>query len=720
MASSLVIAAKELANKLLGVSRRPSGELALDHAADTAAIVTQLDNSQAIQAACYLVEAIAFLDKPAELLSKNFDKSVAALAIETYHLIELERKLLQADQTSDSSVLAKMQTENVRKMLLAFGHDLRVVLLRLASRLQTLRFYAKQVSAGSSQLPKRLAQETLGIFAPLANRLGLSQIKWELEDLSFRFLEPETYKTIANLLAQKRHDRISKTDSLKNQLQKGLVKEGIEAEVYARPKHIYSIVKKMRGKNLPFERVFDIRAMRVLVASTDQCYRALAYIHNHFTPIVEEFDDYIARPKANGYQSLHTVVRDLADGQPIEIQIRTHAMHEYAEQGVAAHWAYKEAGVKGYSGVQANGEYELKIATLRALLAWKQEVDTSTLKDRIYVFTPQATIIDLPQGATPLGFAYQLHTELGHRCRGATVDGILVPLNTKLENGQTVMITAAKEGGPSRDWLNASLGFLASSRAKGKVRAWFNEKAQDQTIARGRGAVEKLLQREGKVAIKHDELASQLGFNSADALFESVGKEEFSLKTIEEHFKPSPEVVTSDEHLLLKVNNANHKKPVAALNHGVLVVGIDSLLTHFAKCCKPIPPDAISGFVTKGKGVSVHRSQCANFLQLAAREAERVIDVSWQAPQSHKDTKLTYLVDVSVSATERSGLLRDIYEVFAATKLRVVSVRSQVRRQTNDVITHLVFVLAVSDASQLSIVLSSLPKVSGVHSCRRR
>ena len=358
--------------------------------------------------------------------------------------------------------------------------------------------------------------------------------------------------------------------------------------MYGRPKHIYSIVKKMRGKSLDFEQVLDVRALRVIVPDVKDCYAALAWVHARFSPILEEFDDYIARPKPNGYQSLHTVVRDAA-GRPIEIQIRTQPMHEHAEHGVAAHWAYKEAGQKGYAGVSASAAYDTKIAVLRQLLAWERDLAGSVeglFEDRVYVLTPQAAIVELPQGATPVDFAYSLHTNLGHRCRGARVDGAMVPLNTPLKNGQTVEIVAAKEGGPSRDWLNPELGFLASHRGRSKVRAWFNERLRHETEARGRDLVERLLQREGRTAIKLEDLAAQLGFKSAEDLFFVVGKDEFSLRNIELLLHPHAPPPSEDEVLLARKSRPG---PAKAPKGGVLVVGVDSLMTQLAKCCKPAP-----------------------------------------------------------------------------------------------------------------------------------
>jgi len=483
--------------------------------------------------------------------------------------------------------------------------------------------------------------------------------------------------------------------------------------VQGRPKHIYSIVKKMRGKALDFAHVYDVRALRIIVHSVPDCYAALSWVHSRFTPVTEEFDDYIAKPKANGYQSLHTIVRD-AEGRPIEIQIRTQAMHEHAEHGVAAHWAYKEAGSKGYAGVTADSAYDAKIAVLRQLLAWERDLSgpqqaQGVFEDRIYVLTPDAAIVELPQGATAVDFAYSVHTNLGHRCRGARVDGVMVPLNTALKNGQTVEIVAAKEGGPSRDWLNTELGFIASPRARSKVRAWFNAQATHETVARGREAVEKLLQREGRTAIKLDDLAAQLGFASAEALFEVVGKDEFSLRSIEAVLRPAEPPAAPDEQALLK-----KFKSEGGTRGGVLVVGVDSLLTQLAKCCKPAPPDEIRGFVTRGKGVSVHRADCVNLRQLITQHGERVIEVQWGRPKGGEAA--LYPVDVSVEASDRQGLLRDVLEVFAKEKLNVIGAQTQ----TIKGVAWMTLTVEIADSSRLGKVLGVVAALPGVRTARRR
>ncbi|WP_404303207.1 RelA/SpoT family protein [Alicycliphilus denitrificans] len=706
-----LVRARAFAEPLLVGEALETGENTLAHADAVAAILKQLGGSETMQAAAYLVYTCAHLNKPEEVIAKAFGSNFAALAVETTKLMQVQTQAREAQVAGLQVDDAATQNENVRKMLLAFSRDLRVVMLRLASRLQTLRYYA----ATKRPVSPAIAREAQQVFAPLANRLGIWQMKWELEDLAFRFLEPDTYKEVARLLDEKRVERELYMEQLRARLESELRAHSISASVTGRPKHIYSIVKKMRGKSLDFDQVFDIRALRVIVPSVKDCYAALSWVHSQFASIEAEFDDYIARPKPNGYQSLHTVVRDEA-GRAIEIQIRTQAMHDHAEHGVAAHWAYKEAGTKGYAGVSAASEYDAKIAVLRQLLAWERDLvgsasRSSLFEDRIYVLTPEASVVELPQGATPVDFAYAVHTSVGHRCRGARVDGAMVPLNTPLQNGQTVEISTVKEGRPSRDWLNPELGYLVSHRAKAKVRAWFNAQATHATVARGRELVEKLLQREGKTALKHDDLAAQLGFKSAEALFEMVGKDELSLRSIESLLRP-PEPVAPAPDLLVRKARASD----GAHKGGVLVVGVDSLMTQLAKCCKPAPPDDIRGFVTRGKGVSVHRADCRNFREMAVRNAERVIEVQWGKPQRQTPGAAVYPVDVAVEASDRQGLLRDISEVFAREKTNVIGVQTQSVKGT----AWMTFTVEVSDAGRLSKVLGIVASVQGVRSARRR
>ena len=666
--SDILAKARAFAEPLIASEVLDTGENILVHADAVAAILAEMGGSVAMQTAIYLVYACPHLNKPEEVIAKAFGPNLAQLAMQTNQLVHVQRLPRASEghsQGPDNTPLSpRLQTENVRKMLLAFSRDLRVVMLRLASRLQTLRHFA----ATKMPVPPALARESLQVFAPLANRLGIWQIKWELEDLAFRFLEPATYKSLS------------------------------------------------------FDRVFDIRALRVVVPTVADCYQVLSWVHEQFTPIAEEFDDYIAKPKANGYQSLHTVVRD-ADGGPIEVQIRTQAMHEHAEHGVAAHWAYKEAGAKGYTGVSANSEYDTKIAVLRQLLAWERDLSgaaqdtepgaekgSGLFDDRIYVLTPEAAVVELPQGATPIDFAYTVHTNLGHRCRGAKVDGVMVPLSTTSSNGQTVEITAIKEGGPSRDWLNPELGYLASPRARAKVRAWFNAQISSETIARGRESVEKFLQRLGRTAIRLEDLASQLGFKSAEGLFEVVGKDEYSLRNIEVLLNPPETTQEPEEYFQKRFKGASARKS----SSGVLVVGVDSLLTQLSRCCKPAPPDAISGFVTRGKGVSIHRQDCSNFRELATRHGERVIDVRWGDAKGA--VAAMYPVDVAVEAFDRQGLLRDISEVFAKEKMNVIGVQTQSVKG----MAWMTFTVEISDAVSLNKVLGSVRGVKGVKAARRR
>jgi GTP pyrophosphokinase len=721
--------ARSFAVPLLEGSLLDSGENVLAHADAVAAILQAIGASPSLRAASYLVYAADHLGKPDEAIAKAFGESLAGLVTHARKLLALQRA---AQGAQVGAAQRPQQTERVRKMLLAFSRDLRVVLLRLASRLQTLRWYA----ATKEPVPHEIAAESLQVFAPLANRLGIWQVKWELEDLAFRFLEPEHYRSVARQLDEKRAEREARVERLRRRLGDDLAARGIRAQVQGRPKHIYSIWKKMQNKRLGFDRVLDVRALRVVVPDVPACYAVLGRVHELFRAVPGELDDYIARPKANGYQSLHTVVED-EDGKPVEIQIRTEAMHEHAEHGISAHWAYKEAGVKGHAGVAASGTFEQRVAearlvVLRQLLAWErdavaadEEAEGGTadreatgkptaagvFDDRIYVFTPQAAIVELTAGSTPVDFAYAVHTDLGHRCRGAKVDGAMVPLNTALKSGQMVEIVAAKGGGPSLDWLNAELGYLQSPRARAKVRAWFNAQAQSATVARGREAVEKLLQREGKTAVKLDDLASRLGFKSADALFEVVGKDELSLRAIENLLRPAEPLPTPDEQIA-----ARRARPAAEARGGVLVVGVESLLTVLAKCCRPAPPDDVRGFVTRGKGVAVHRATCTNFRQMAARSPERVIPVAWGAANA----AAAYPVDVTVEAQDRQGLLRDIAEVFAKEKMNVIATATQSRKGAGGETAGMTFTVEVADTARLAAVLALVARVSGVRSVRRR
>lgn len=709
MAAGIRAQARAFAAPLL-VDRAPnSGENLLAHADAVADILAGIGSSETVQAAAYLGYATAGLSKPEIVLENAFGADLARLAMESARLERVQERSRAASggDAAHDSERAMRQTEVVRKMLLAFSRDLRVVLLRLASRLQTLRYCA----AVRQPVPVDILHEARDVLAPLANRLGLWQIKWQMEDLVLRTEEPDIYREVARQLRQKRTEREAAIERRRAEIQAGLKQAGLDAEVSGRPKNISSIVRKMRGKSLQFDEVHDVRALRICVHTVAECYTALDWIHAHYAPVTAEYDDYIAKPKINGYQSLHTVVRDAA-GLMWEVQIRTHQMHAHAESGVAAHWAYKEAGTKGYAGVNAASQYDAKIAALRQLLAWERDFSGAALQhglldDRIYVLTPQASVVELPSGATPVDFAYTVHTEVGHRCRGARVDGVMVPLNTPLKNGQTVEITTAKTGSPSRDWLNPELGYLVSSRAKAKVRAWFNAERVHETIARGRAAIEKLLQKEGKTGVALDQLAGQLGFKSPEALFETVGKDELSLRSIavalHPQAPPQPEIPAAP---------AAAPSPAAARD-AVRVEGMDSLMAQPARCCKPAPPDAIAGYVTRGRGVSVHRADCPNFRSLSQRSPERVIRVSWSKPAGAERPR--YPVDVLVRTLDRPGVLRDVTDVFMREKMGVAGVNTQAGRS----MVKMVFTVHVDDTGRLQEVLRRVREVSGVRVAER-
>jgi GTP pyrophosphokinase len=667
------------------------------------------------------------LDEPAlvETLERLFGPEVASLVRGVQQLIRL-RDLTVGQQAigrgKNAAQQAVAQVETLRKMLLAMATDMRVVLIRLASCVTTLRWFADQKRF--DELTRDYGREVMDLYAPLANRLGIWQLKWELEDLAFRFLQPETYKRIARMLEEKRMAREGFVASSIERLQRELHAAGIKAEVSGRPKHIYSIYNKMRGKDLDFSSLYDVRAFRVIVQDEKTCYTVLGLVHNIWTPIPAEFDDYIARPKPNGYRSLHTVVT-AEDGRPLEVQVRTQEMHNFAEYGVAAHWRYKEEGGSNFK----SQKYDEKIAWLRQLLAWKSDVTdvvageedqkewveklkATTLDDRIFVLTPQARVLELPVGATPIDFAYHLHSEVGHRCRGAKIDGVMVPLNTPLKNGQTCEIITAKgpagSQGPSRDWL--SPGYTVSSRTRSKIRAWFHALELAETLAQGRTLVEKSLQREGKTAVNLEALAHKLGFAKVDDLFVAVGKEKFSLRHVEAALHETVEAPPPDDAAVVNKSRASSVEQGA--KSGVLVVGTEGLMTMLAKCCKPAPPDPIVGFVTRGKGVSIHRLSCKNFAEMRSKAPERVIQTEW----GKGVIETVYPVDIFVLAVDRQGLLRDISDAFLREKINVTGVNTQSTKGQ----ARMVFTAEIGSTAQLQKALSSIAEVTGVQEARRQ
>ncbi len=753
--AQLVRKAWEFAEALYGAARLPTGEAIVAHALGTVRILDAVRADAPARAAGFLFSAAERLVKPEEQLKENFGDEIATIAIGVRQLARVgiaTRPLHRAVGGAEGgrpggkpldAKASERQAETLRKMVLAFSTDIRVVLVRLASRLQTLRWYAENKTPLAEWTDPDIARESIELYAPLANRLGVWQIKWEIEDLAFRFLDPDAYKRAARMLDEKRVEREAFILKKTHELHAQLAAAGIAAVVTGRPKHLYGIVGKMQAKKIAFENLYDVRALRVIVADEAACYATLSLVHARWQALPAEFDDYIARPKDNGYRSIHTIVRD-EEGRPFEIQIRTREMHRFAEYGVAAHWRYKESG--SGQGARARDRFDDRIAWLRQLFAWRSEIageaesgaEYRTAQvggvradpppdDRIYVLTPEARVIELPLGATPIDFAYHVHSDLGHRCRGARVDGVLAPLNTALKSGQTVEIITAKPSssvslealGPSRDWLNAQLGYLQSPRARAKVRQWFNARELEATLAAGRALVEKTLQQtargSGKAMPSLDDVAARLGLAKADELFAAVAKDEISLRQLADAVvddgTAKAEIDIDD---LLRARKSSASSAAGAKRGSVLVVGVDALLTQLAKCCKPAPPDAIAGFVTRGRGVSIHRADCSNLAAMRERDPERMIAVDWGDPGKRGDA--VYPVDVHVSAQDRQGLLRDISEVFSREKINVIAVQTESRKGT----ARMAFTAEVGDARLLQKALVAIGEVKGVVEAKRK
>jgi GTP pyrophosphokinase len=695
--------ARALAFPLYAERRLETGEPLIEHAQGMADVVARVRPDPDLLSAAYLFSAHEVVRDADRWVRGHFGAPVAQLVADLRqlrHLSDTVRTRMRARGSSlaQADGASEGQEEALRRMLLAMANDMRVVLLRLASRLQTLRYLSAQPSAAVGEY----AQETRSLYAPLANRLGIWQLKWELEDLSLRFLEPERYARIERLVEGQREEREQRVAAAAAELQSLLKDAGIDAAVSGRPKHIASIANKMAAKELAFDRVLDQRALRVVVASVGQCYEALSLVHERWRPLAGEYDDYIAKPKGNGYQSLHTVVED-DDGKPIEIQIRTHEMHEQAELGLAAHWRYKEGSRTD------RGETE-KVAWLRRLLDWQRDVEPhpGAGLDRVYALTPQGRVVELPGGATAIDFAYHVHTELGHRCRGARVDGALVPLGTPLRTGQTVEVITARTGGPSRDWLNPELGYLASPRSRAKVRQWFHAQEYAQSVAAGRDLIARELQRLGKTATGLEDLARRLGYASGEELCAAATKDEFNVRAIEQCLRDAPAPAPAPAP-------AAAEPAEAAQGRGaVLAAGVGSLLTSLARCCRPIPPDPITGFITRGRGISIHRAACANARMLSARQPERLIEVAWEAGSIAREQ--AYPVEVMVIAEDRQGLLRDISEVFAREKLNVVGVNTVSQRDQ----AQMQFTVEVPEGGALRRCLAQLAEVRGVTIARRK
>ena len=617
-------------------------------------------------------------------------------------LVQLGRFSLPPDW-QPGEALAVQQSEALRKMLLAVVSDARLVVVRIAEQLHRLRL-AKSAAVAEQ---RSLAIETQEIYAPLANRLGVWQFKWELEDLAFRYLEPETYKHLAKTLNEKRNERESYIEALKATLGEDLAKNDIKADISGRPKHIFSIWRKMQSKDRGLDQLFDIRAVRVLVSDLSECYAALGIVHNLWPYLPGEFDDYIANPKDNNYQSLHTAIIG-PGGQTVEVQIRTHDMHRDAELGVAAHWRYKEGGT-------TQAAFDQKILFLRTLLEpggsdldLLDQIRGDIFEDRVYAVSPKGDVVEMPANSTPLDFAYHVHTQVGHRCRGAKVNGRIVPLTYTVQNGDKIEIITGKVAQPSRDWLSPQLGYLAASRSRTKVRSWFRQRDKDQNKRQGREILERELGRLNVRDLATEELAKKLKFGNNDALYIALGAGDITAASIASAVQNLGQEEPTD--LIRKRRQSPQKKSGSA---GIAISGVGDLLCNFARCCRPVPPEDIVGYITKGRGVSIHRQDCGNYLSLHARHPERVIEVDWG-----NAADAIYPAELQLHAFNRQGLLRDVSSVFADENVSVDSIQTQTDKQSMQVTMELD--ISIPGLPTLSRVISRLEQLPNVTSVRRR
>lgn len=688
---------------------RKSGEPYFTHCVAVARILAEMKlDAEAIAAALMhdLVE-----DTPITLdqIRREFGSPIAGIVDGVSKLKNLP---IKSEVDIRKSKSADKELEYIRKMALAMGDDIRVVLVKLADRLHNMRTLGYQ----TSEKQRKIAQETLDIFAPLANRLGIWQIKWELEDLAFRYLEPDAYKMIAASIDERRADREAYMEKVIAALRKELYPyESVRnATISGRPKHIYSIFKKMDRKKLPFEQIYDVRAVRVIVNTVPDCYIVLGVVHNLWRPIPGEFDDYIASPKDNFYQSLHTAVRD-SFGKTLEIQIRTWEMHEHAEYGIAAHWRYKEGSARA-----RDEKFEQRIAYLRRLMEFgpaetddaAKFVDTmknEVFMDRVYAFTPKGDIVDLPMGATPIDFAYHIHTDIGHRCRGAKVGGRLVSLDHQLHTGDQVEIITSKRGGPSLDWLNPNLGYVKTERARSKIRHWFRKQNRDNHILSGREVLEREMKRLGVLdSMQFETVARYFSFEKVDDFLAAVGAGDInggqiSNKILEVERKEREE----RDKDVLKARAPSSGLTVDSAN-GVSILGTGGLLVNMARCCHPMPGDPIIGFVTRGRGVTVHRTDCPNINS----EMERLIEVSW----GKVSTEQRYSVPIEIIAYDREGLMRDISTIISDEKVNMSTVNVGVRQN----IATISVTMEITNLEHLTRILSRIGSLPSVVEARRR
>ncbi|RPJ87149.1 MAG: bifunctional (p)ppGpp synthetase/guanosine-3',5'-bis(diphosphate) 3'-pyrophosphohydrolase [Acidobacteria bacterium] len=689
--------------------KAPSGTPSLQRAMSIAGILGGLKLDHETIAAAILRDLVEGRCKTLKDVEHEFGPSVAGLVggLEKLDLMQALAPPPADGEKLEKGKKDKGQTETLRKMLLAMSEDLRAVLIKLIEHL----YYMRTVKSFPEERRTVLARESLDIFAPLANRLGIGRVRWELEDLSFHYLDPETYKRIARLLDERRIDREANVRAVVERLKSELQRADIEAaEVTGRAKHIYSIWRKMTRKGVDFEQIFDVTAVRVLVPDVASCYATLGVVHTLWDHIRGEFDDYIATPKENGYKALHTAVIG-PDGKNLEVQIRTFDMHKEAELGVAAHWSYKE-------GSRQKADFQKKIAWLRQVLEAKEiegvdfisRFKSEMFQDRVYVLTPKGEVMDLPKGATPLDFAYHIHSEVGHRCRGAKVDGKIVPLAYELKSGERVEIMTAKQPAPSREWLNPHLGYLKTPRARAKVRQWFRVQDYDKNVSAGRAILDRELQRLGVTGANLEKLAQKFGKNRLEDFLEVIGRGDITPTQLSAAF---PEAAPPVQEAQAEKATALQAPRADGAMGGVRILGVGNLLTAAAGCCQPLPEDPVIGYVTRGRGLVIHREDCPNFLRLRRDNPERVIKVDWTSRE-----KDVFKAQIQVLAGSRSGIVKDVTAVFGEEKVPVISVKSNAEAKTG--IVSINYIVEVANLGQLAHVLSEISQVPGVIEAARK
>lgn len=680
---------------------------------EMAVILAELSLDQESIVAAILYRSVREGKSRIEQVEKKFGSEVAGLidgVLKMAAISELKSSVLEGSVLGQHSD----QLENLRKMLVAMVDDVRVALIKIAERTCAIR----EVKEASEDRKQKVAREVFDIYAPLAHRLGIGQLKWELEDLSFRYLEPEAYMQIAKLLDEKRLDREQYISQVLSQLDEQLKAVKIKAETFGRVKHIYSIWRKMKKKGIEFSEVYDVRAVRVLTHSVQDCYMAIGIVHGQWQPIPGEFDDYIATPKENGYRSLHTAVLG-PGGKALEIQIRTYEMHEEAELGICAHWRYKEG-----SKEEARSGYEDKIAWLRQVIEWQEEMGEDVLgtiadqfshaiiDERIYVFTPDGHVVDLPVGATPIDFAYHVHTEVGHTCRGARVNGRMVPLSYKLHTGEQVEIIRGKHSRPSRDWLNSELGFITTARARAKARHWFKMLDRDENILDGKHVLKREFQRMAIGRVNLDKLAPQLNLKTSDDVYAAVGAGDLRVSQVLNVLQEELNIdIKKEKPIAQQLEFTSLPYPNAGPS-SINIQGVDNILTQIAGCCKPVPGDEVLGYITVGRGVSIHRSDCQKLLELMEQEPNRIVEINW-----NESEEKSYPVDILVRAYDRQGLLRDITELLVNEKINLTAVQSHSHDGNN--IADITLSMRVSSLDKLSRVLSKVSQMTNVFDVQR-